>query len=153
MSGVAAAPALSCTDSKGNTYNVDVLATDGEAVTSVIFSAHNVIALNADDLITVTNPLTLREAVSANEFSGLAPTGTLDQIAGSAGLSTSPSSGDTPGVTAQPDELLIGGIGALEDEINPRPARPNQAAFVPGPDYIAMNGAITPEDPDITDSF
>jgi hypothetical protein len=107
---------VSVSDSKGNTYTLDAdVGATGAAdkVRTLIFSAHNVAALESGDTITVTHPSPIdwaRRAVSANEFSGLWMTSALDKTSTGEGTSTMPSSGSTT-TTSQADELLIGAIG------------------------------------------
>lgn len=109
---------VSATDSAGNTYSVDADSDDGSGtagVRTVILSAHDVAALPAGKLITVTHPSVTARALSADEFSGLATKGVLDQTSTGTGTSTSPSSGSTA-KTGQADELLIGAIGVQGPE-------------------------------------
>src|SRR5438093_760910 len=103
---------VSCADSKGNVYAKDVDVTQGSGtsgVRSVIFSAPITAALVSGNTITVTHPSLAARAMSADEFSGLGTSGTLDKTASATGSSTSPSSGTTA-TTSQPSELLIGAI-------------------------------------------
>src|SRR6184192_4790236 len=71
----------SATDSAGNSYGVNASGARAGTVRTVILSAHNVNALASGNTITVTFPATAssRSAVTADEFSGLAKTGTFDQ--------------------------------------------------------------------------
>src|SRR5206468_7804324 len=71
----------SATDSAGNTYSQNASGARAGTVRTVILSAHNVNALASGNTITVTFPATAssRSAVTADEFSGLAKTGTFDQ--------------------------------------------------------------------------
>src|SRR5437867_4262751 len=107
-----AAGAVSCADSRGNSYSVDADVTNGSGtsgVRTVVCSASVATALGNNDTITVTHPLATSKALSVNEFSGLRASA-LDKTAGATGDSTTPASGATA-LTAQPDELLIGAIG------------------------------------------
>src|SRR3989441_5535079 len=107
-----AAGAVSCADSRGNSYSVDADVTNGSGtsgVRTVVCSASVATALGNNDTITVTHPLATSNALSVNEFSGLRASA-LDKTAGATGNSTTPASGATA-LTAQPDELLIGAIG------------------------------------------
>src|SRR5438094_883473 len=99
------------TDSAGNSYGVNASGARAGTVRTVVLSAHNVNALASGNTITVTFPSTSnRRAVTADEFSGLAKTGTFDQSHTGNGSSTAPDSGFTA-TTAQPAELLLGAIG------------------------------------------
>src|SRR5438034_868121 len=101
----------SATDSAGNTYSVNASGARAGTVRTVILSAHNVNALASGSTITVTFPSTSnRRAVTADEFSGLAKSGTFDQSRTGNGSSTAPDSGFTA-TTAQAAELLLGAIG------------------------------------------
>ena len=73
--------AVSCSDTQGNTYTVDVdIPVSSTTPRLAICSAHNVIALSGADTITVTFPSNGNsERASANEFSGLTPISPLDQ--------------------------------------------------------------------------
>src|SRR5207244_8500746 len=69
-----AAGAVSCTDSKGNSYSAVVDFANGSGTTgvrTVVFSARIVTALVGGNTITVTHPSGAARAVSINEFSGL----------------------------------------------------------------------------------
>src|SRR3989442_1369088 len=104
--------AVSCADSRGNSYSVDADVTNGSGtsgVRTVVCSASVATALGNNDTITVTHPLATSKALSVNEFSGLRASA-LDKTAGATGNSTTPASGATA-LSAQPDELLIGAIG------------------------------------------
>src|SRR5437773_1165539 len=99
------------TDSTGNSYSVNASGARAGTVRTVVLSAHNVNALASGNTITVTFPSTSnRRAVTADEFSGLAKTGTLDQSLTGNASSTAPDSGFTA-TTAQAAELLLGAIG------------------------------------------
>src|SRR5438477_33488 len=101
----------SATDSAGNTYSQNASGARAGTVRTVILSAHNANALASGNTITVTFPSTSnRRAVTADEFSGLAKTGTFDQSHTGNGSSTTPDSGFTA-TTAQGAELLLGAIG------------------------------------------
>ena len=90
-----AAGAVSCTDSKGNSYRAVVDFANGSGTTgvrTVVFSARIVTALVGGNTITVTHPSVDARAVSINEFSGL---GFVDLTHTAAGFNGSPSSGST----------------------------------------------------------
>src|SRR5438445_6763509 len=101
------------TDSAGNSYSQNASGAKSGTVRAVILSAHNAKALASGNTITVTFPTaaSTKFAVTADEFSGLAKTGTLDQSHTGNGSSTTPDSGLTTATTAQPAELLFGAIG------------------------------------------
>src|SRR5437762_8021814 len=102
--------AFSATDSVSNTYSVDIQGANTGKARTVILSAHNVKALVSGNTITVTYPLTsAKRVLSANEFSGLAKTGTLDQTSINSGTGTTADSLATA-ITAQAAELLVGAI-------------------------------------------
>jgi hypothetical protein len=134
--GSAAGPA-SCTDTKGNVYNIDVeIPVTTTNARLAIFSAHNVIALTEGvDTITLTFPNNGNgQAATANEFSGLLPVGALDKTMQTLDLtgSTTPNSGDTA-ATSQADELLIGGIVF---------SGTNAATATPGAGYTLTNPVL-----------
>ncbi len=134
---------VSAADSKGNLYTVDADVSNPAEVRTVILSAHNVAPLAGGDVITVTHPLVTARALSANEFSGLAAAGALDQTSTATGRDSAPSSGLTP-ATTQADELLLGAIG-VEAHLG--------LSFTPGPDYTLLDRAGTrggPPDTNIT---
>src|SRR2546422_7362749 len=102
---------FSATDSAGNTYTVDKARVRSGSVGTVILSAHNLTPPAAGNIITVTFPSTTsRPALTADEFSGLAKSGTLDKTSTGNGSSTTPDSGFTA-TTTQAAELLLGAIG------------------------------------------
>src|SRR3989475_2149803 len=102
---------FSATDSAGNTYTPDKAGVRAGSVGTVILSAHNVNPLAAANTITVTFPSTTsRRVLTADEFSGLAKSGTLDKTSTGNGSSTTPDSGFTA-TTTQAAELLLGAIG------------------------------------------
>src|SRR5438093_2319598 len=103
--------AFSATDSASNGYSMDIQGARSGSVRTVILSAHNVNALAAGSTITVTFPsTTVRRVLTANEFSGLAKSGTLEKTSTGNGSSTTPDSGFTA-TTTQAAELLFGAIG------------------------------------------
>src|SRR5262245_18955225 len=103
----AGAGAVSCSDTKGNTYAVDADKTGAGRV--FICSAHNVTALASGDKITANYPSANNDSsISANEFSGLT-SNPLDQIKTDSANTNAPTSGSTP-ATTQNDELLFGAI-------------------------------------------
>src|SRR5437773_6875658 len=81
-------------------------------VRTMILSAHDVIVLASGNTSAVTFPTaaSTKFAVTADEVSGLAKTGTVDQSHTGNGSSTTPDSGFTA-TTTQPAELLLGAIG------------------------------------------
>src|SRR5438128_277183 len=101
----------SATDSAGNSYSVNASGARAGTVRTVVLSAHNATALASASTTTVTFPSTSnRRAVTADEFSGLAKSGTFDQSHTGNGSSTTPDSGFTA-TTAQAAELLLGAVG------------------------------------------
>src|SRR5262245_37357478 len=91
-----ASGSVSCDDTGGNTYTVDVDIPNGSGTTgvrTVILSALVTTPLASGDTITVTHPSVAARAVAVYEFSGV---GMLDMVAGATGNDANPSSGDTP---------------------------------------------------------
>jgi len=125
---------VAITDSAGNNYSPDTTYNNNSSqlncnatFSSSIWSAHNIKALAAGDIVTINFPTNLvaKAAVAAN-FTGLSPVGALDQDRGHCGPGSDPidsvnrcsgASTDTyatsffPQTTTQADELLIGVIG------------------------------------------
>src|SRR5881396_3495704 len=86
-------------------------ATGNNTGTSITITLAAGVSVAAGNTITVTFPSTSnRRAVTADEFSGLAKSGTFDQGHTGNGSSTAPDSGFTA-TTAQAAELLLGAIG------------------------------------------
>ncbi|MCF6234958.1 MAG: hypothetical protein L3J70_01040 [Gammaproteobacteria bacterium] len=131
---------FTCSDDAGNSYSTDVSSYSSVAlVYTVICSAHNVNALGTSNNITVTTTdpggNATGAAVSIHEFSGLLPASPLDQTSGNFGGSGAPvtvSSGDTA-ITTQTNELLIGAIGADDD---------NSPIFTAGSGYTLLESVI-----------
>jgi hypothetical protein len=125
---------VSCADTKGNTYHVDADRIGGAGRASIC-SAHNVTALVSGDQITVSYPgFSGASSATANEFSGLAHSGTLDKTSAAVGNSGSPDSGLTA-TTTQADELLYGAIVFSGS---------NGATFTPGAGYTRTNPDLSP---------
>src|SRR5436190_321065 len=106
----------SATDSAGNTYAVNIQGAKAGLVRTVILSAHNVQALVSGNTITVTHPSlpgTAKRGLSADEFSGLAKTGTFDQsqTGFNSGAATTAADSGATATTTQAAELLMGAIG------------------------------------------
>jgi MBG domain-containing protein/Big-like domain-containing protein len=99
----------SCSDSAGNSYAVDATAVRPGNGSVSILSAHNVGGLVAGNTITCTIPTGVERAMSANEFSGLVASSTLDKTHTGNGNSNNPNSGATT-MTSQGDELLFGAV-------------------------------------------
>src|SRR5439155_666948 len=104
------------TDSAGNTYAVNIQGAKAVIVRTVILSAHNVQALVSGNTITVTHPSlpgTAKRGLSADEFSGLAKTGTFDQsqTGFNSGAATTAADSGATATTTQAAELLMGAIG------------------------------------------
>ncbi|MBL8046477.1 MAG: hypothetical protein JNL09_08050, partial [Anaerolineales bacterium] len=104
--------AVAVTDSRGNVYTVDADANAGtnDRVRTVILSAHNVTALNAGDLITVTHTSIGARSLSVVEFTGLAPSGALDRTGTAINQSSTPSVAITQ-TTQLANELIIANFG------------------------------------------
>ncbi|MDP2674685.1 MAG: hypothetical protein Q8Q00_07240 [Dehalococcoidia bacterium] len=116
------AGAVSCSDTKGNSYAVDADVTGVGRL--FVCSAHNVTALASGDTITATYPsLSGVTTASANEFSGVSATTPADKVSTAAGNNASPSSGSTA-TTTQANELLFGAI-----------AHNSTPTFAPGSGY------------------
>src|SRR3989442_3478381 len=150
-----AAGAVSCADSRGNSYSVDADVTNGSGpsgVRTVVCSASVATALGNNDTITVTHPLATSKALSVNEFSGLRASA-LDKTAGATGNSTTPASGATA-LTAQPDELLIGAIGVETKKTESftggaRGTTPTSSSSRPAPGAATAQMTIDPQEPDV----
>ena len=101
------AGAVSCSDSKGNTYAVDADVIG--AIRLFVCSAHNVTALASGDTITASYPgFSGLTTISANEFAGLSSI-PVDRWATATGNNASPSSGSTA-ATTKASELLFAAI-------------------------------------------
>ncbi|MGH7875608.1 MAG: beta strand repeat-containing protein [Candidatus Binatia bacterium] len=127
---------VACSDTGGNSYAVDRNVANGSGtsgVRTVILSAQVATALVSGNTITCTHPSVTARALSANEFSGLATTATLDKVASATGNNTAPFSGATT-TTAQASELLIGGIGV---------EGPTTETFTAGASYATVARAGT----------
>src|SRR5436309_1731640 len=143
-----AAGAVSCADSKGNSYSKVMDFANGSGTTgvrTVVFSARVVTALVFGNTITVTHPSVRSRALSINEFSGL---GYVDKTQTGAGNSVTPTTAATA-TTSQASELLLGSIGVETKKDDPfaagagYTALPNIGTGVSGnPDW---NVAIDPE--------
>jgi hypothetical protein len=103
------AGAVSCSDTQGNSYSVD-LDSDIGSSHIVICAAHNVTALASGNTITLNHPSVATRALSVLEFSGISAGTPLDKTASASGTGTAPSSGATA-TTAHEKELIIGVIG------------------------------------------
>jgi hypothetical protein len=124
------AGAVGCSDTAGNVYNVDADRNNGGSGRVTICSSHGVAALASGDTITVTYPaFSGYTSATANEFSGLLPSGALDQTSTATGNNASPSSGFTA-PTSQANELLYGAIYF---------SGTNFATFTPGAGYTRTN--------------
>lgn len=137
---VSVATTVTVADTSGNVYTINADAASslgGTARRTIIFSANNVAPLLAGGMITVTfvPAVSLARAVSAAEFSGLATISPLDKtmINSNAVPDTSPTSNLTA-PTVQPNELLIGAIGAVQ---------PISIGFTPGAGYTGLSRAGT----------
>ncbi len=127
-------PIPSCSDSKGNTYTLDVEHNQGNFMQGAICSAPVTTALVSGDTITVTHASLNATAMSANEFSGLLTSGVLDKTAKSAGIATTTPNSTATATTTQADELLFGTV-SIED--------PPTITFTAGAGFTALTGAGT----------
>ncbi len=121
--------AITCTDSKGNTYTADVDVANGAAtngVRAVAFSTVVSSALLPGDIITVTHPNTKDRALSANEFSGFPGGIVVDQTATGTGNDASPIT--AAATTTVANELLLGTVTV----------EARGETFAPGASYTAL---------------
>lgn len=103
------AGAVSCSDSAGNLYSVEVDLNNGTDLRTLIVAADNVAGLVNGNSISCTHPSTGNARnLSVETVAGIS--GPFDQKTGSSGSSTTPSSGTTA-LTAQANEVLYGVIG------------------------------------------
>jgi hypothetical protein len=127
------AGAVGCSDTAGNVYSVDADRNNGGSGRVTICSAHGVAALASGDKITVHYPaFSGYTSATANEFSGLLPSGALDKTSTATGNNAAPSSGLTA-TTSQADELLYGAIFF---------SGTNFATFTPGAGYTRTNADL-----------
>jgi hypothetical protein len=106
------AGSIACSDTKLNTYSLDVQVGGGGIPRSAILSARVVVALVSGDQITCSFPTSSTgSAMSVNEFSGLA-VAPLDKVASNAGTNSSPNSGLTA-TTTQANELVFGYVQSV----------------------------------------
>ena len=100
---------VTATDSQGNVYSVDSDRMTSDSGRVVLLSAHSVRSLGPGDTITISHPFSGGRAASANQFSGLTPTNTLDQTSTGEGVGTSVGTGTVN--TTQANELIVGSFG------------------------------------------
>jgi hypothetical protein len=107
------------TDSKGNTYTVDINQNSAShVVTAFVGSAYATTALVNGDTITITCNTSVVSYCLATEFSGLANSSWFDQKAGAQqAFATSWTTGSTPTTTVA-NELLIGMFVGTGNETN-----------------------------------
>lgn len=102
---------VSCSDSKGNTYTLDVdnhFGDSASGVRTVICSARDLqTALGAGDTITVSHPRATHRVLTVQEFTGIVA---RDQITSANGNDAAPATGATSTRT-QAVEALFGAIG------------------------------------------
>src|SRR5262245_4635013 len=104
---------ISCADSAGNTYSLDVNATNGsgtDGVRAALFSTRVTSAIPTGGTITVTHPSDDRRAMVVMQTAGLLSPNPLDQTANGTGSGTVVSSGNV--TTTVADELLVGAVAA-----------------------------------------
>ena len=114
--------AVSASDSRGNTYSVDVDRINVDQRIA-IFRSYLVTALVGGDTITVTFPsASTSEGVVADEFSGLVPpwaTGALDATGTGGGSSSTPSASLTAN---NGKDILIGAVGQASSLTGTQPS-------------------------------
>ena len=103
-------------DSKGNTYhNATQINQTGDGDTLAIFYAENIAAGANTVTVSVSSADTLRFAIL--EFSGVAPSGSIDQAIANQGSNASPNSG---GITTTVNgDLLLGAIMSATRRLTP----------------------------------
>lgn len=106
----ATALAVTITDTRGNTYVKDLIASNGTAQHLEIWRAKIETALQAGDVITFQFETVTRHGSGvATEWQGFLDPVPLDQTAIGSGASNAPATGTTA-TTTQADELLLGGV-------------------------------------------
>ncbi len=124
-------------DSKGNTYhNATQINQAGDGDTLAIFYAENIAAGANTVTVSVSSADTLRFAIL--EFSGVAPSGSIDQAIASQGSNASPNSGSI--TTTANGDLLLGAILTADGEtftagsgfqiVESVPAKPNTKLMI-----------------------
>ena len=104
---------MGCADSAGNTYTLDVNATNGsgsDGVRAALFSTRVTSAIPTGGTITITHPSDDRRAMIVMQTAGLLSVSPLDQTANGTGSGSAVSSGNV--TTTVPDELLVGAVAA-----------------------------------------
>src|SRR5262249_46805707 len=104
---------IGCTDSAGNTYTIDVNATNGSGTNGVraaLFSARVTAAIPTGGTITVPHPSDDRRAMNGMRAAGARSPHPVDQTAAGAGTGPAVSSGNV--TTTVADELLVGAVAA-----------------------------------------
>src|SRR5687768_12719528 len=102
------AGAIACSDPVNGAYDSNVVTAAGTTRVAIL-SKHNVAALGFGAVITCTYPVfSGPSSLGAYEFSGLEPSGTLDQTSGSGSSVAGPASSGLTAATAQAAELVFG---------------------------------------------
>ncbi len=115
------AGAIACSDPTNGAYNTDISSGAGSGRVAIV-SKHSVAALIGGDVITCTYPgFSGASHISANEFSGLAPSSTLDKTAQDADSVTGAISSGLTASTTLADELLFGfvNMGVISQTFTP----------------------------------
>jgi hypothetical protein len=100
--------AVSVSDSKGNTYSLDVTSTRTNQGRTFLFSARVATALISGNTITVSHPNDNAEGVIVAEFSGIAASSRVDVTAATHGNNASPTGSVT---TTGAPRLVVGAVG------------------------------------------
>jgi len=105
-------PVFTVSDSKGNTYSVDMFAVSSTTDEMAVFSAHITTALTTSDTMTISvnDGTHTRWVVSVEEFDDIL-TSPLDKTAKSTGTSTSSMTSTATATTTAANELVFGGFG------------------------------------------
>ena len=123
--GIGSDTVTSVTDSRGNTYQIDIQFSGGSGHRVALVSCKVTTALLQNDTITVTlSAANGSRNVYAEHWSGLASTGWFDKSATGSGTAECFATGNT-GQTAQADEVLMG-ASCLNSK---------GATATPGPNY------------------
>lgn len=109
------AGAVSCADSRGNTYTKVSDVSNASGTRNVIFSAPITTQVEIGDTITVTCPSVEVRVQSTLKISDLTNGGVLDKTSTATGNSTAPASGAQT-ITAA-DEALIGNLSAYDGSV------------------------------------
>jgi hypothetical protein len=111
--------AVSVSDTRGNTYTLDVTSTRPNQGRTFLFSAHMATALVGGNTITVGHPNDSAEGVVVSEFSGIASSGRVNATAATNGNSAAPSA--ALATTGGP-RLIVGAVGSHNHETETEPS-------------------------------